>query len=708
ESDDEPGGIVDTSGGGNEERNWQERTDNERIQVAVVQCSRSKLPRGANETPNGRSSEEDTIVRADQKVFLADDQARDGLHVERGARRHLHIVTELQVHDERQGGIDDLDRGTRNRLYDQIDGNTLTSDRKHETTRQEVNHRDDQRERHGPHGHTRRPNLNGHHDQHEEANGNRRIPTVGNLGILAHQLGVNIIFLCLNLFDTVPNSLAVIEDRVGEDTRCQGKREEVNKSKRAREIQGAILVVPFKVERVGRGIKDGSDIILVSKPIKRRLATHGQISKLPDLKSDGEDEPVQKRKAEENVHLSPPGNHERGSNPSDLSPIKGDETHAKSADRSKQLQTQLKKDKPWNKNEGKKVFMSVHMTRLAGHTMLAGHTRNCLAMPANPSPVIWVAIKNMSSHPTPKGGGDIGHHVNQNMLLDIERTRIKTERSSTEKSGENRPMGYATSKTTSGVRSGEGYRKLKKVFIEMAMMQSNMPQNHIRNVIAGISGSSVFDTDARTSAYGESSSSSSIPPASSVYFSVVAMSMTDVFISDDTRRLTPGELGAYDDENETLVDGKSTRTSLESAERVNDLLLLVAALVGFIIGIGAKVVGPTVPGLTGMGRMLYAFGPKSLAGSSLDVGVELAGIRRGSSYGCPTPIEPSGGYEVMELCSRGSLGLCYRGDVFAGPPPCAVDGGSESVQAVWGRYSDDAAVYGLDEFAVMGRPDILL
>ena len=32
--------------------------------------------------------------------------------------------------------------------------------------------------------------------------------------------------------------------------------------------------------------------------------------------------------------------------------------------------------------------------------------------------------------------------------------------------------------------------------------------NHIRGVIAGISGSSIFDTDARTSGYGLSSSSS--------------------------------------------------------------------------------------------------------------------------------------------------------------------------------------------------------
>ena len=39
------------------------------------------------------------------------------------------------------------------------------------------------------------------------------------------------------------------------------------------------------------------------------------------------------------------------------------------------------------------------------------------------------------------------------------------------------------------------------------VMQSNKPTNHIRIVIAGISGSSTLDTEARTSGYGLSSSS---------------------------------------------------------------------------------------------------------------------------------------------------------------------------------------------------------
>jgi hypothetical protein len=38
-------------------------------------------------------------------------------------------------------------------------------------------------------------------------------------------------------------------------------------------------------------------------------------------------------------------------------------------------------------------------------------------------------------------------------------------------------------------------------------MQSNKPTNHIRIVKAGISGSSILDTEARTSGYGLSSSS---------------------------------------------------------------------------------------------------------------------------------------------------------------------------------------------------------
>lgn len=41
----------------------------------------------------------------------------------------------------------------------------------------------------------------------------------------------------------------------------------------------------------------------------------------------------------------------------------------------------------------------------------------------------------------------------------------------------------------------------------LLVMQSNKPTNHMRIVSAGMSGSSTFDTDARTSGYGESSSS---------------------------------------------------------------------------------------------------------------------------------------------------------------------------------------------------------
>jgi predicted nucleic acid-binding Zn ribbon protein len=39
------------------------------------------------------------------------------------------------------------------------------------------------------------------------------------------------------------------------------------------------------------------------------------------------------------------------------------------------------------------------------------------------------------------------------------------------------------------------------------MMQHPSPTNHIRKVMVGMSGSSMFDTDARTSGYGLSSSS---------------------------------------------------------------------------------------------------------------------------------------------------------------------------------------------------------
>jgi len=46
-----------------------------------------------------------------------------------------------------------------------------------------------------------------------------------------------------------------------------------------------------------------------------------------------------------------------------------------------------------------------------------------------------------------------------------------------------------------------------KKYTCLLVVQSNNPTNHIRIVSAGMSWSSIFDTDARTSGYGESSSS---------------------------------------------------------------------------------------------------------------------------------------------------------------------------------------------------------
>ena len=46
------------------------------------------------------------------------------------------------------------------------------------------------------------------------------------------------------------------------------------------------------------------------------------------------------------------------------------------------------------------------------------------------------------------------------------------------------------------------------IYTYAAMKQRTRPMTHIRNVIAGISGSSILETDARTSGNGLSSSSS--------------------------------------------------------------------------------------------------------------------------------------------------------------------------------------------------------
>lgn len=49
---------------------------------------------------------------------------------------------------------------------------------------------------------------------------------------------------------------------------------------------------------------------------------------------------------------------------------------------------------------------------------------------------------------------------------------------------------------------GAGKRKLKKVLRPAEIQQSVRPMSHILKVKTGISGSSVFETEARTSGYG--------------------------------------------------------------------------------------------------------------------------------------------------------------------------------------------------------------
>ncbi|KAI0758498.1 hypothetical protein BD413DRAFT_599570 [Trametes elegans] len=63
---------------------------------------------------------------------------------------------------------------------------------------------------------------------------------------------------------------------------------------------------------------------------------------------------------------------------------------------------------------------------------------------------------------------------------------------------------------------GAGCRKLKKIFAAPAASVRRSPRNHIRRVVAGISGSSMLDTDARTSGNGLSSSSSTWSKSNSI------------------------------------------------------------------------------------------------------------------------------------------------------------------------------------------------
>ena len=121
------------------------------------------------------------------------------------------------------------------------------------------------------------------------------------------------------------------------------------------------------------------------------------------------------------------------------------------------------------------------------------------------------------------------------------------------------PNGYAMRRTREGRKTGAGKRKLKKVLRETLMHTRVIPRDHMRKDMVGISGSSMLLTLARTSAYGESSSSSAASMSVSLQDMVTSWepsSRAEALESKETRLSRAGD--RTDELLELAVVGRTT------------------------------------------------------------------------------------------------------------------------------------------------------
>lgn len=276
-----------------------------------------------------------------------DKGSEDGSHHlddKGGSRGYFDIMTELEILDERGGFCQGLDgigfkdhvgeritgkEGAGDDLGQNVEGDALTGHGVDEARGEDVDDGEDDGEDESPYGDLGVPDLDGDDRQAEKDTKGTEIPPIGDLWIVPHELGMDVIGLDTDFFEAVEKGAAVVEEGVNDDTGAEGKSEEVGHGVGSGEVEGGIGVVGVEIKGIV-GAEDAGDVVDLAEFVVGFVGGDGKVGELPSVgvvECGGED-PVKEDKTEKDVDLGPPGDHEGAADPADLGPIQGEKAHA--------------------------------------------------------------------------------------------------------------------------------------------------------------------------------------------------------------------------------------------------------------------------------------------------------------------------------------------------------------------------------------------
>jgi len=269
------------------------------------------------------------------------------------SRGNLDIVAELEILDKGSGFCQRLHRigfedhvgervsgqeGAGDDLSENIEGDALSGHGVDEAGGEDVDDGEDDGEDESPDGDLGVPDFDGDDGQTKKEAKGGEIPPVGDLWIVSHEFGMDVICLDSNFFEAVEEGATVVEDGVDDDAGAEGKGKEIGHGVSGREVEGRVIVVGIEIKSVV-WTEDAGDVVDVAEFVVGYVGRDGKVGELPDVGvvKNGSDDPVKKDKASEDVELSPPGDHEGTANPADLGPVKGEEAHAEARVNAKEL-----------------------------------------------------------------------------------------------------------------------------------------------------------------------------------------------------------------------------------------------------------------------------------------------------------------------------------------------------------------------------------
>jgi len=269
------------------------------------------------------------------------------------SRGNLDIVTELEILDKRGGFCQCLDgigfedhvgervssqEGAGDDLGEDIEGDALTCHGVDKAGGEDVDNGKDDGEDESPDRDLSVPDLDGDDGQSEKEAKGGEIPPIGDLWIVSHEFSMDVICLDSHFFEAVEEGATVVEEGVDDDAGAEGKGEEIGHGVGGGEVEGRVILVGIKIKGVV-WTEDAGDVVDVAEFVKGFDGRDGKVGELPDVGvvESRSDDPVKKDKADKDVELSPPGDHEGTTDPADLGPVKGEEAHAKAGVNAKEL-----------------------------------------------------------------------------------------------------------------------------------------------------------------------------------------------------------------------------------------------------------------------------------------------------------------------------------------------------------------------------------